>query len=175
LANKKADERLWDVKKRQRNFFITTGLILVISISIFAFYKYSNTMKEDNPTEYQPSEATGNNIILKTSGISDGNFHYYSQNIDGVNVKYFVVADPNGEVHTAFDACEVCYNAKLGYVQKGDDAQCRNCGRTFSINGLGTQNVDGEGCWPGYLPHTLDGDTLQITKTDLDKGSYLFS
>ena len=174
MAKKKADERLETMKKKQKNFWVTAVLILVISISIFALYKFVISNEDTNPTEYQNIQGSGNEIILDTSEISDGNFHYYSYNIGGTLVKYFVVTDSNGEVHTAFDACEVCHDEKLGYIRSGDSAKCQNCGRTFSIYGLGTENADGGGCWPGHLPHTLDGSSIKISKTHLQNGGYLF-
>ena len=99
---------------------------------------------------------------------------YYTFSDGGVNVRYFVVKGSDGNVHTAFDACEVCYKAKKGYSQIGDSVKCNNCGLTFKINGLGTQNK-GKGCWPGYLPHEVKGTDILIKESDLKKGKYMFS
>lgn len=175
MAKKNADERLKTVKKKQKNFIVTAGLIIAILISIFILNKFVISNEKKNPTEYENIQASGNDIILEKSAVSDGNFHYYSHYIDGVSLKYFVVVDQYGEVHTAFDACEVCFDAKLGYLREGDYAKCQNCGLTFSIYGLGTENVDRGGCWPGYLPHTLEGNDIKVRTRDLEKGSYLFS
>jgi len=70
-----------------------------------------------------------------------------------VNVKYFVVEAEDGSVKTAFDACDVCYRSRKGYRQEGDDMICNNCGNHYPISGLGTKNLRGGGCWPGYLPN----------------------
>jgi uncharacterized membrane protein len=77
-------------------------------------------------------------------------------------------------VRTAFDACEVCYNANKGYSQVGSDMICNNCGLSFKIDGLGTSNK-GSGCWPAYLPNEVKGDNVVIKKSDLEAGAYLFS
>jgi uncharacterized membrane protein len=90
------------------------------------------------------------------------------------NIKYFVVQAKDGSVKTAFDACDVCYGSNKGYRQQGDDMICNNCGNYYPISGLGTKNLKGGGCWPGYLPSKVEGDYVVIKKTDLEAGSYRF-
>ena len=97
----------------------------------------------------------------------------YSFLADGTEVTYFAVLGSDGEVRTAFDACDVC-GGSMGYQQDGTDIFCRKCGRYFSIDGLGTQNK-GYGCWPSYLPHTVEGDSIIIKKSDLEEGAHRFA
>lgn len=99
---------------------------------------------------------------------------YYEYDSDGVKVKYIAVKGSDGEVRTAFDACEVCYGAKKGYSQEGSDLVCNNCGLRFKIDGIGTKN-QGRGCWPAYLPHEVKDGKVFIKKADLDAGRYMFS
>mgnify|MGYP000285987016 CR=1 FL=1 len=81
-------------------------------------------------------------------------------------------SDP--DLRTAFDACDVCYGSKKGYRQEGDQMVCNNCGNRYPVDGLGTENKAGGGCWPGYLPSEVRGDTLVIKNSDLDAGKYRF-
>ena len=90
-----------------------------------------------------------------------------------VSIRYFAVKDAQGNVHVAFDACDVCYEAKKGYKQDGDVMQCLNCGKTFSITSIGTENTAG-GCWPSFLPMNVDGNDVVIKITDLEAKSYMF-
>ena len=85
-------------------------------------------------------------------------------------IKYFVVKASNGDIKTAFDACDVCYSSKKGYRQEGDYMVCNNCGNKYPISGLGTKNLQGGGCWPGYLPSKIKGENLIIKESDLNKG-----
>ncbi len=98
---------------------------------------------------------------------------FYSYDSNGVSVRYFAVKDKQGTVHVAFDACDVCYEAKKGYKQNGDVMQCLNCGKTFSITSIGTENTAG-GCWPSFLPMNIDGNNVVITIADLEAKSYMF-
>ena len=50
----------------------------------------------------------------------------------------------------------------------GSDIKCNNCGRVFSIDGLGTKNK-GYGCWPSYLPHEVKGNDIIISIDDIKK------
>jgi len=82
------------------------------------------------------------------------------------------VKDKQGNVHIAFDACDVCYEAKKGYKQDGDVMQCINCGKTFSITSIGTDNtavVAGR-----VFTDEYDGNDVVIKITDLEAKSYMF-
>jgi len=60
-----------------------------------------------------------------------------------------------------------------GYEQKGNDTVCRNCGKVFSMDGLGTKNK-GYDCWPSYLPHEVKGSNVIIKIDDLKNGRHRF-
>jgi uncharacterized membrane protein len=98
---------------------------------------------------------------------------FYSFDDNGVEINYFAVLGSDGELRTAFDACDVCGGSK-GYAQDGTDITCRSCGRSFKIDGLGTQNK-GSGCWPSYLPHKIEDNNLLIKISDIKGGKYQFS
>lgn len=93
---------------------------------------------------------------------------------DGVTVKYFAVIGSDGQPHTAFDACEVCYDAKKGYYQDGEDMVCRNCGNRYLTNQMGTANKGG-GCWPGYLESSVVGNEVIISFEELEAGKWFFA
>ena len=97
---------------------------------------------------------------------------YMLINDGGVEISYFAVLGSDGEVRIAFDACDVCGGYK-GYKQVGRDIKCKNCGRVFSIDGLGTQNK-GYGCWPSYLPHEIKGNDVLIKTEDILNGKKRF-
>ena len=96
----------------------------------------------------------------------------YTYDYNGVGITYFAVLGSDGEIRTAFDGCEVCGGTK-GYTQEGEDIVCVNCGRTFSIDDLGTKNVAG-GCWPMDLDHKVEGDYVLVSKADLESKAYMF-
>jgi uncharacterized membrane protein len=99
---------------------------------------------------------------------------FYDYTVDGTTVSFFVVKAADGSIKTAFDACDVCYSSRKGYRQEGNVMVCNNCGNRYPISGLGTENLRGGGCWPGYLPSKIEGDNLIIKTSDLKKGEYRF-
>ena len=122
----------------------------------------SNSAPQQNETE----------VRIPISDIST-TATFYSYDSNGVTVRYFAVKDTQGTVHVAFDACDVCYEAKKGYKQNGDVMQCLNCGKKFAITSIGTENTAG-GCWPSYLPMNIDGNDVVIKIADLEAKSYMF-
>ena len=128
----------------------------------------SNTNTNSN-SELQQNET---DVRISISNVSTS-AKFYSYDSNGVTVRYFAVKDKQGNVHIAFDACDVCYEAKKGYKQDGDVMQCINCGKTFSITSIGTDNTAG-GCWPSFLPMNIDGNDVVIKITDLEAKSYMF-
>ncbi|MAG08463.1 hypothetical protein CMO89_03245 [Candidatus Woesearchaeota archaeon] len=96
----------------------------------------------------------------------------YSFDAGGVRVKYFVVKGTDGNVRTAFDACDVCGGSQ-GYSQRGSDVVCNKCSRNFKINALGSENLGG-GCWPSFLEHKIEGNNVLIKKSDIVAGAFRF-
>ncbi len=118
-------------------------------------------------------DATGNTFSVPTSDISS-TANFYEYDADGTVVKFFAVKASDGSIRTAFDACDVCGYTKKGYKQDGTDMVCNNCGNRYPIDGLGTENKAGGGCWPGYLPSKVVGDELVIQNSDLAAGTGQF-
>jgi uncharacterized membrane protein len=141
--------------------YILIGSLLILTI--FVSGCLSGNASADNDGEY---------ITIPLSDLSD-EVQFYTIEDGGVDINYFVVLGSNSEPRTAFDACDVCGGSK-GYMQTGTDITCKNCGKVFRIDGLGTQNK-GYGCWPSYLPHTINGDNLLIKISDIKDGKHRFA
>ena len=116
--------------------------------------------------------AVGDDTVKIPLSDLSSNVKFYEYNSNGVKINYFAVLGSDGQPRTAFDACDVCGGYK-GYRQEGSDIVCNNCGKTFRIDGLGTQNK-GYGCWPSYLPHEIQGDNIIIKISDIEAGRKRF-
>jgi uncharacterized membrane protein len=172
-AEKRKKELIHRKKRMQKLMAISVMLIAIISIVIVL--SLSN-----NPNEYDKnSELTQGSDIISDTEVSiplsdiSNEPKFYSYDADGVEVKYFAVKGSDGNVHIAFDACDVCYRAKKGYRQNGADMQCINCGLTYPINSIGTENTAG-GCWPSYLPIKIDDEQIIIKKSDFEQKKWMF-
>jgi uncharacterized membrane protein len=110
-------------------------------------------------------------IKIALSKVDDGKAHYFVYDQDDQYVKFFVVKSVDGVIRAAFDACDVCFPAKKGYTQDGDDMICNNCGRRFHSSRI---NVEQGGCNPAPLKRTVVGDQLVISVADVVQGIRYF-
>ena len=176
MAGKSADERIEAKQKKQKTMIagIAVGAIVIVVLAA-GFILLNGGKSDGNTATYNQSEtdAGGQNVLIPLAEITDTAFHYYSYNASGTAIKYFVVKDAGGTVHTAFDACDVCYRAKRDTARSGDSAKCNNCGKTFAIADIGTRNTAG-GCWPGFLPFAIQGNDIVIKNSDLAGGAHYF-
>ncbi len=143
-------------RKHEKNKkYVYISLAIIVLLGFFFLFKSS----EDNY------------ILLDVTEIgSDASWFEYEY--EGDLIRYFVVRDRNGDIKTAFDACDVCYNSKKGYTQDGDYMVCNNCGQRFLISELGRSNTGG--CNPGYLDNFVENDFVHISKSDLERGKRYF-
>jgi uncharacterized membrane protein len=148
----------------KRAGLIAAALLIGVS-AVFAF-----TIPGLGKSErVQPAQGA---VIIPIARVSDGKAHFYRLADDGKEIGFFVVKGSDGKLHTAFDACDVCFHEKKGYVQQGDYLVCKNCNKKFAINMLGPGN--GGGCNPSYLSHTEDNRNVIVKVADLNSGARLF-
>lgn len=169
--------KIAQLRRKQRNRKVMMGIsvMLIGIISVVIVMSMSNNpidyVRDTEPVQ-PPDVISGTEVKIPLSDISN-NALFYSYDADGVEVRYFAVMGSDGDVHVAFDACDVCYHAKKGYRQKEDVMECINCGLTYPINSLGTENTAG-GCWPSYLSIRIDENDVIIEKSDLEQKKWMF-
>ena len=157
-------------KKMKMNIMFSLVLIFLLAAVLFFFISGQDS---DTPTTYNTSDVVGEEVRIPVSEITTS-AKFYTYDADGVNIKYFAVKGSDGNIHVATDACDVCYAAKEGYRQSGSDMLCENCGLTFAINSLGTENKEGGGCWPSFLPTREEGGFVFIKTSDLASKKFMF-
>ncbi|MDR0454063.1 MAG: DUF2318 domain-containing protein [Deferribacteraceae bacterium] len=146
-------------------------LLLVLAI-FFAFFTalyaksmpkaYEATVKVIDGKEY---------FVFPVSDFDDGQARYYSMKLKDKTVRYFLVKAKDGVVRAAFDACDVCYEAKKGYQQNGDIMICINCGRKFRLDKI---NILTGGCNPAALTRKVKDNMILIDKNDVATGAFYF-
>jgi uncharacterized membrane protein len=106
-------------------------------------------------------------VRLPVSTFDDYQAHFYTYMHEGRPIEFFVLKSNDGVIRAALNACDVCFSAKKGYTQDGDEMVCNNCGRRFPANQI--NEVQG-GCNPSPLNRAVEGDTLIIQVEDLVNG-----
>ncbi|MDP6155885.1 MAG: DUF2318 domain-containing protein [Candidatus Thermoplasmatota archaeon] len=176
--NKAEERKKLELEQKKMKMNIVFSVILISLVAVVIYFAWGQGVDTDNPsTTYEESTdveptATGEDVKILESEVTT-NPKFYSYNVGGVTVRYFAVRGSDGNVHVAFDACDICYDAKKGYEKSGSSMSCKNCGKKYSINSLGTENQEG-GCWPSYLPIREEGGFLYIDTDDLKAKKYMF-
>ncbi|HJV37123.1 DUF2318 domain-containing protein [Geomonas sp.] len=122
--------------------------------------------------KYDTVKAANGMITIPVAKVNDGKAHFFKFADGGKEVKFFVVKGSDGHLHTAFDACDVCYHEKKGYEQQGDQMLCKNCNKKFAINRIGQESRGG--CNPSSLPARIDATNIRIMVDDLRAGATFF-
>ena len=151
----------------QKNIFVSL-LVVIFSSGFFiptdgysfSFFSRYTSVKENN-----------GEIRLGVDEVADGQAHYYSFERGEKTINFFIIKSPDGVIRAAFDACDVCFPSRKGYIQEGEYMVCKNCGRKFHTNRV---NVVEGGCNPAPLKRRTDGNQLVIGVTDLLSGSRFF-
>jgi Membrane iron-sulfur containing protein FtrD-like len=120
---------------------------------------------------YPLVEAKDGAVSFPLSTFDDYKAHFYTYMQDGRPIEFFVLKSKDGVVRAAFNACDVCFPAKKGYHQEGDEMICNNCGRRFPADQI--NEVQG-GCNPSPLQRETVGDALVIQVQDIVRGSDYF-
>ena len=110
-------------------------------------------------------------LTIPVSEVNDGKAHYFSIDMDGKEIRFFVVRSKDGKIRAAFDACDVCYRSKKGYSQQGDFMVCNNCGMRFHSTRI---NVVKGGCNPSPLERRTEDDKLIISLDAVRSGAKYF-
>ncbi len=120
-------------------------------------------------TEIQPTNAA---FVFPESSFQDGKArHFQYKASPNLWIRFFVVKSVDGNIRAAFDACDVCFSAKKGYVQQGPNMVCINCGLKFRTDKV--NEVRG-GCNPSPLNRKIQNGQVMISLQDVMSGARFF-
>lgn len=99
----------------------------------------------------------GEDLVIPVKEVTE-TAAFYPVEIEGVKLEVLAVKGSDGEIHTAFNTCQVCFDSGKGYYkQEGNELVCQNCKNRFSMNQVGKAKG---GCNPVPVPSEF------ITETD---------
>jgi uncharacterized membrane protein len=145
---------------------VLVGLSLLVAVTVAFSFSIPGMGK------YEKVKPVNGVVTVAASKVSDGKAHFFTLVDGGKELNFFIVKGSDGVIHTAFDACDVCFREKKGYVQQGDQMLCKNCNQKFAIARIGA--ASGGGCNPSHLPAKVDGANVRISVLDLKTGARFF-
>jgi uncharacterized membrane protein len=111
-------------------------------------------------------------FAFPVSAFADGKArHFLYKHSPSQWIRFFIVKSSDGSVRAAFDACDVCFRSKKGYVQRGNNMVCVNCGLKFRSDKI--NEIKG-GCNPAPLRRRVNGANLVISQRDVMSGLRYF-
>jgi high-affinity iron transporter len=148
----------WERRKQRRWAFASAFTCTAVILILAAEFAYTRVTAA--PTS-QTIEASGNEVRVPLSEVSDSNLHVFSVTANGTNLRFLVIRKPNGSWGTALDACLICGMA--GYRQDGSNVVCRNCASAIYIPTIG----EAGGCNPVGVPYRAENGALVIDVSTL--------
>ena len=159
----------FETPKRRTGLHIALAVAALAVVAIVAVVVINGRGGAETATA--TAAPAGGDVTIPVAQVNDGKAHFYTYDVNGTTVKYFVLASKDGKIRAALDACEVCYPQHKGYTQQGDAMQCNNCGKVFASDKI---NVVTGGCNPIPLKRSISGENLTITTGSLQAGETYF-
>ncbi|HEX8723702.1 MAG TPA: DUF2318 domain-containing protein [Pyrinomonadaceae bacterium] len=116
-------------------------------------------------------EVSNGEVSVPVSELSGKARFYEYKTASGKSVRFFAIRSSDGVYRAALDSCDVCFAAKKGYRQEGDDMVCNKCGNHF--HSAQVNEVHG-GCNPVGLERKVEGGRLRLSARDLEAGASYF-
>ncbi len=101
---------------------------------------------------------------------------FYSVEVNGTLMEIIAVEDTDGNIRTAFNTCQICYDSGRGYYkQEGNVLVCQNCGNRFTVDQVG---IEAGGCnpWPIFeQDRTITDSSLLLSYDYLNNSRGIFA
>ena len=169
---------------------ITAAMASMLMTTATAYGKVENVMAAaSSTTEKKASKATddkedkkettkiekGDSLTIKTDDLSE-DAAFYPIEVAGTEMEVIAVKDSEGNIRTAFNTCQICYDSGNGYYkQEGDTLVCQNCGNSFAMDQVGET---AGGCNPYPIlddEKTATEDEIQISYEFLKESLDIFA
>ena len=119
--------------------------------------------------------ASGESLTIPVKEISE-KASFYPVEVDGTQMEVIAVKDSDGNIRTAFNTCQICYDSGKGYYKQEDDKLvCQNCGNSFTMDQVG-ESAGGCNPWPILEEDKTETDSeIKISYDFLKESSDIFS
>lgn len=152
-----------ETPKKKSKLFLTMLAVMILAGVLYIALSGSS---DETPT------VVAGQLRIPVNNVNSGDARFFNHTLENSKpVRFFVIKSADGVYRSALDACDVCFHAKRGYSQQGQDMVCNNCGLHFHSTLI--NEVSG-GCNPVGIPNRVEGDYVVIRTSDLEKGNSYF-
>ncbi|MBZ1356496.1 MAG: DUF2318 domain-containing protein [Candidatus Nealsonbacteria bacterium] len=158
------------------------GLVIVL---LFLFQENEEVVNQNNDVYLQESKQEykgerGETVYLANglaeidiSDLEKNEVRFFNTDLSGKKVYFFIARDGEGVYRAAANECQVCFSARTGFRQEGDEIVCNNCGNRYPLNRIATEKG---GCNPAPIDPDIKAENgiIRIEAEKLEEISYLF-
>jgi high-affinity iron transporter len=168
-AVSKADERKqeWTARRERRWAVLACATAFLFIFMVTAEFIYAKEPPASPATEIT-FNADGK-AVLSAKDLPQGELRFYTADVKGTKVRFFLYRKPDGKVASLFDACQIC--GGVGFYKGTSGIICKNCAAPINPQSVGQPG----GCNPIPLEPPQDGDSVVISITDLARQIGQFS
>lgn len=150
---------------------IVTMIMLSVATLVGCGKEKANGSTNTNAAE---KISSGESLTIPVKEISE-KASFYSVEVDGTQMEVIAVKDSDGNIRTAFNTCQICYDSGNGYYkQEGDNFVCQNCGNSFTMDQVG-ESAGGCNPWPILEEDKTETDSeIKISYDFLKESSDIF-
>lgn len=153
-------------------FVLVMALLLgVLLLAACAEKRTADTKTNDNQAQ---KITEGESLVIPVSDITE-TAQFYPVNVNGTEMEVIAVKDSSGQIRTAFNTCQICYDSGRGYYKwEGNVLVCLNCGNRYTADQI---EVDVGGCnpWPIFsTDKTVTEDSVTISYSFLEESRKIF-
>ncbi len=152
---------------------ISVAILLTVGVIGGGIYTVIQRQMAKRPRFIQV--AKGENLDIPFADLTS-EINFFPVMYDGTDMGVITVKDDLGNVRTAFDACQTCYDKGNGYYEYEDGVLvCQACGNTFELSDVGKKSKDE--CVPFPITDIARFDNMDmiiISGDALEAGRWLF-
>lgn len=117
--------------------YIMTIMMIILSLTTLSGCGKEKASTSASGVNAAEKISSGESLKIPVKEISE-KASFYSVEVDGTQMEVIAVKDSDGNIRTAFNTCQICYDSGNGYYkQEGNELVCQNCGNSFTMEQVG--------------------------------------
>ena len=154
--------------------YIMTIMMIILSLTTLSGCGKEKASTSASGVNAAEKISSGESLKIPVKEISE-KASFYSVEVDATQMEVIAVKDSDGNIRTAFNTCQICYDSGNGYYkQEGNELVCQNCGNSFTMEQVG-ESAGGCNPWPILEEDKTETDSeVKISYDFLKESSDIF-